>query len=120
MKVLTNLISYGWILGLQLDISIIIWFFLSPTESPAAAAGGSSSSSLGTPGGGSGGNIIRPSPGSNQNSLDRRSPAPNGPPPVAPKSTTPHSHHSHVTQHHGNTSKLYKNETSVSANYYNK
>lgn len=64
----------------------------------------SSSSSLST-GGGSGGNVLRPSPGSNQGSLDRRSPAPNGPPPVAPKTTTPHSHHSHVTQHHGNTSK---------------
>ena len=82
-------------------------FFSYPTDSAGSSAGGGStsgsSSSIGT--GGSGGNIVRPSPGSNHGSLDRRSPAPNGPPPVAPK-TTPHSHHAHVTQHHGNTSEL--------------
>ena len=96
-----------------------------PTESTDGGGSTSSStSSVSTPGSSSGGggnivrpsdsgsiftpekNIVRPSPGSAQNSLDRRSPAPNGPPPVAPKSTTPHSHHSNVTQHHGNTSKL--------------
>lgn len=83
--------------------NLILQLFSFITDS--AGGGGntaSSSSSLGT--GGGSGNIVRPSPGSNHGSLDRRSPAPNGPPPVAPKSTTPHSHHSHVAQHHGNTS----------------